>query len=243
MSDNTPSEVLWSFDLQEGLQRLPEEYKAEVQIRKARETRYGKGEIEITEDLVRLRYKKFMSKKQEVTLSRSDIEKAEFQNMELPIEIVGPGFFWDQGWITLELVMRDGGGYTLYVGQPGNLPAGKVGPYMEKFMTIYLMLNRDKVQVQDESEGAGAEERFTPAQGAPDASPQYDLKCPKCGAVIEKSWICFECQEENQPYYKGGAMNHNCIKCGFDKHPFVPDPELLCDACMQHSVSSEWTPA
>jgi len=193
LSDNTPSEVLWSFDLQEGLQHLPEEYKAEVQIRKAGETRYGKGEIEITEDLVRLRYKKFMSKKQEVTLSRSDIEKAEFQNRELPIEIVGPGFFWDQGWITLELVMRDGEGYTLYVGQPGNLPAGKVGPYMEKFMTIYLMLNRDKVQVQDESEGAGAEERFTPAQGAPNPSPQYDLKCPKCGAVIEKSWICFEC--------------------------------------------------
>lgn len=144
MSDSTPSEVLWSFDLQEGLQHLPEEYKAEVQIRKAGETRYGKGEIEITEDLVRLRYKKFMSKKQEVTLSRSDIEKAEFQNRELPIEIVGPGFFWDQGWITLELVMRDGEGYTLYVGQPGNLPAGKVGPYLEKFMTIYLMLNGDR---------------------------------------------------------------------------------------------------
>jgi hypothetical protein len=242
LSDNTPSEVLWSFDLQEGLQRLPEEYKAEVQIRKAGETRYGKGKIEITEDRVRLRYKKFMSKKQEVTLSRSDIEKAEFQNRELPIEIVGPGFFWDQGWITLELVMRDGEGYTLYVGQPGNLPAGKVGPYMEKFMTIYLMLNGDRA-LHDEPELAGSEEEDSPAQSSPDASPQYTLKCPKCGAAIEKSWICFQCQVEDQPYYRGGAMNHKCIKCEFDKHPFVPDPKLLCDACMQHSVSSEWTPA
>ena len=138
MSDNTQSEALWTFDLQKGLQRLPENFKAEVQIRKTGETRYVKGEIEITEDRIHLRYKKFMGKRQEVTLSRSEIEKAEFQNMELPIEIVGPGFFRDQNWITLELMMKGGEGYTLYVEQPGKLPAGKVGPNMEKLMTIYF---------------------------------------------------------------------------------------------------------
>lgn len=241
MADKTPSEVLWSFDLQEGARQIPREYKAEVQIRKAGETRYGKGEIEIKEDSVHLRYKKFMGRKQEVTLSRSDVERAEFRNRELPIEIVGPGFFWDQGWITLELVTRDSGGYTLYVGQPGNLPAGKVGPYMEKFMTIYLMLNGGELRSQGKP--AGAEERPPPVEGAPDGSLQYDLKCPKCGAINEKPWICFDCQEKNQPYYIGGAMNHRCIKCGFDKHSFVPDPELICDTCLQYSVSSEWKPA
>jgi hypothetical protein len=114
---------------------------AEAQIRKVGETRYGKGEIQIAKDHVHIRYKKFLGKKQEAALSLGDIEKTEFPNKELPIEIVGPGFFWNQG------------------------------------------------------------------------------------------------------ARKGGAMNHNCIKCGFDKHPFVPDPDLFCDACMQHSVSSEWTPA
>lgn len=88
--------------------------------------------------------------------------------MELPIEIVGPGFFRDQNWITLELMMKGGEGYTLYVEQPGKLPAGKVGPNMEKLMTIYFMLNGDKVQLQVEPEGTRAEERVTPAQGAPD---------------------------------------------------------------------------
>ena len=169
MSDNTQSEALWTFDLQKGLQRLPDKYKAEVQICKAGETRYGKGEIEITEDSVHLRYKKFMGKKQEVTLRRSDIEKAEFRNRELPIEIVDLSFFWDQSWTALELVMKGGECYTLYVGRPGNLPVGKAEPYMEKFMTIYLMLNEDTVQVQDESEGARAEERVSPARGALDA--------------------------------------------------------------------------
>ncbi len=139
-------------------------------------------------------------------------------------------------------MLKGGGGYTIYVGQPGTLPPDKIGPFMEKFMTIYLMLNGDRA-LHDEPELAGPEEEDSPAQSSPDASPQYTLKCPKCGAAIEKTWICFQCQVEDQPYYMGGVMNHRCIKCGFDKHPFVPDPELLCDACMQHSVSSEWKPA
>ena len=96
-------------------------------------------------------------------------------------------------------------------------------------MTIYLMLNGDRA-MHDEPELAGLEEEDRPSQSSPDANPQSMLKCPKCGANIEKSWICFQCQVKDQTYYMGGDMNHKCIKCGFDKHPFIPNSELLCDA-------------
>lgn len=232
---NAPLRDLIDTELNKRKDNLPDEYIAEVQIRQAGETRYGKGEIEITRTLVRLAWKKFMGKRQEASFPRSDIAGVEFRDRELPFEIVGPGFNWDQGWITLELSLRDGGGYTIYVGQLGILPPKKLVGFFDRFLTIYLMLSSDREPSVVSPEASGTEPE---ARGA----DHYDLACPSCGTVQRKSWICFQCQNEEVPYYTGGQMNHRCSACGFDKLNILPDPELLCESCGRHGVSSLWKP-
>jgi len=129
---NASLNALIDTELRKRKDDLPDEYNAEVQIRQAGETRYGKGEIEITRTHVRLSWKKFMGKKQEALFPRSDIARVEFRDRELPIEIVGPGFTWDHGWITLEIALRGGSEYTIYVGQLGILPPKKLVGFLDK---------------------------------------------------------------------------------------------------------------
>ncbi|MCW4020779.1 MAG: hypothetical protein NWF14_06095 [Candidatus Bathyarchaeota archaeon] len=106
---------------------LPEKevFSADVQIRKAGETRYGKGKIRITTGQVHLKYKKFLGKEQDVAIDREDIEKAEFWKGGLPIEIIGPGIPSDQSWMTLEIKLNNGGSYSIYVGQPQHPKKGE----------------------------------------------------------------------------------------------------------------------
>ena len=210
------------------------DFSAEVQIRKFGEKRYGKGEICIADGTVTLAYKKLLGKKQEASFSVDDVEMVEFQSRGLPFELVGPGAPIHQDWITLEIALRDGKGFTVYVGQPHAMNPEKQWRYMEKFYTIHGLLDGDKSSspVKERSKVPLATERDT----------QFELKCPMCGAVERKSWMCWECEAEEQPFYIGGMMNHRCLKCGMDKKKVIPDPELLCGSCMQYSVASEWMP-
>jgi hypothetical protein len=72
---------------------------------------------------------------------------------------------------------------------------------------------------------------------------QWNLKCPMCGVVEEKAWMCWVCNKEKVPYYIDGQFNNLCT-CGNNKESIeaLRDPELLCSDCMQHSRSSEWQP-
>jgi hypothetical protein len=73
---------------------------------------------------------------------------------------------------------------------------------------------------------------------------QWNLKCPRCGAVEEKAWMCWTCSKEKVPYYIDGQVNHQC-PCGNSKESIeaLRDPELLCSSCMQHSRASAWQPS
>jgi hypothetical protein len=209
-------------------------YRAEVQIRRAGETRYGKGEMEITPDRVSMRWKKFLGKPQEASFDRSRIQSVRFMSRGLPIEIIGPGIPRDQSWLTLEITLVGGEGYTVYVGQPQNAaPEG----YFETFETIYGILNEDAMSEEDVNVADAAPERSE----APGGGLQLSLRCPRCGAVEEHTWVCPNCQSD-QPYYKDGSMVDLCLKCGWDKRPFFPDPELICLGCGQYSKASEFKP-
>ncbi|MBN2334401.1 hypothetical protein JXL21_02500 [Candidatus Bathyarchaeota archaeon] len=198
-------------------------YRAEVQIRRAGETRYGKGEIEITSDVVYMRWKKFLGKQEEAYFDRSRIESVKYMSRGLPIEMYGPGIPTDQSWLTLEIQLDGGEGYTIYVGQPQNAaPEG----YFETFETIYGILNGD--------EAPEAESRVA-------VNGSIDLRCPRCGAVEEHTWICPNCQAD-QPYYSGGVAVNFCYECGWDRRQLFPDPELICMGCGEYSRASQFTP-
>ena len=52
--------------------------------------RYDKGTLTITDKYLHLNYKKFLSKRQVITIPRDQIAKTEFKNVEGPFEIIGP---------------------------------------------------------------------------------------------------------------------------------------------------------
>ncbi len=75
-------------------------------------------------------------------------------------------------------------------------------------------------------------------------SSQWNLKCPGCGVIDEKAWICWACSNEKVPYYIDGKSNHLC-NCGNNKESIdaLRDPELICMSCMKHSNASKWQPS
>ena len=116
-------------------------FSAEVKIRKVNETRYGKGEIRITEKSVYLRYKKLLGKEQNVMINREDIAKVEFMERELPVQLViNPT---GQIWTTLEIILKNGDGYTIMVGSPSFSRSDERKRYMQKFHTIHRLLTQD----------------------------------------------------------------------------------------------------
>ena len=106
----------------------------DVQVRKSGERRYGKGKIKITDKSVYLSFKKFLGKPQEFVIARKDIAKVEFRSRGLPVEIVGPGYpiGSNQSWVTLEIILKDGSGFTIYVSEARFIKAR-----IEKFRKIY----------------------------------------------------------------------------------------------------------
>lgn len=117
-------------------------FSTEVQIRKIGERRYGKGKIKITDKNIYINFKKLLSRPQTLTIPREKIEKVEFKTNELPIKIVGPGYPFgsEQTWVTMDIVLKDGGGFTIYVGELWRMSKETREKYLEKYMKIKEIL-------------------------------------------------------------------------------------------------------
>ena len=75
----------------------------DVQVRRIGERRYGKGTLMITDKNLHLNYKKFMSKRQILTVPRDQIAGTEFRSAGMPFEIVGPAPQRKWSWVILRL--------------------------------------------------------------------------------------------------------------------------------------------
>lgn len=91
-------------------------FSAEVQVRRIGERRYGKGTLAITDKNLHLNYKKFLSKRQTVTIPRDQIAKTEFRSVEMPFEIIGPFPQRKFGWVIFAIKLKDGTGFEFFVG-------------------------------------------------------------------------------------------------------------------------------
>jgi len=112
------------------------------QIRKMGETRYGKGTLKITDSEVLLSYKKMFGKPEEFVIPRVQIEKVEFTNHGLPIQIIGPGFSpYDQTWLVLDVKLKDGDGFNIFVGELARMPRKKAEEQYNKYKKIVEILN------------------------------------------------------------------------------------------------------
>lgn len=94
-----------------------EVFSTEVQVRRIGERRYGKGTLKITDKNLHLNYKKFLSKRQIVTIPRNQIAKTEFRNVEGPFEIIGPAPQNKWSWVIFTIKLKDGTGFEFYVGE------------------------------------------------------------------------------------------------------------------------------
>jgi len=92
-------------------------FSAKVQVRRLGEVRYGKGTLTITDSNLCLNYKKFLGKRQVVTVPREQIAKTEFKNVEGPFEVIGiaPQKKWN--WVTFVITLKDGTGFEFYIGE------------------------------------------------------------------------------------------------------------------------------
>ena len=117
-------------------------YSAKVQIRRIGERRYGKGEIRITDKNVYISYKKFLSKPQKFVIPRDEIAKVEFKVKELPIKFIGPGYSFgdEQTWVVMDIVLKSGGGFTIYVGEVWRIREEDREKFLEKYKRIKEIL-------------------------------------------------------------------------------------------------------
>lgn len=117
-------------------------FSGEFQIRKLGEKRYGKGRIRVTDENVYISYKKLFSKLQEFVIPRKEVEKVEFKTKGLPIKIVGPGFPFgsEQTWVTMDIILKNGKGFTIYVGELWRMSEEARKKHIEKFMKLKEIL-------------------------------------------------------------------------------------------------------
>ena len=97
-----------------------EVFSTEVQVRRIGERRYGKGTLKITDKNLHLNYKKFLSKRQIITIPRNQIAKTEFRNVEGPFEIIGPAPQNKWSWVIftiISLIIRQLVSLRAYEGQ------------------------------------------------------------------------------------------------------------------------------
>ena len=105
------------------------------QIRKAGEKRYGKGSFRITDQNIYIDYKKVLGKTENIVIPRENILDIEIKKSGSDASGFGPGFGADYKlyWYILDIKLKDGNGFQIYLGQPSNLPK----EYVEK-MTVNL---------------------------------------------------------------------------------------------------------
>lgn len=117
-------------------------FSAKVQIRKIGERRYGKGMLKITDKNIRVSFKKFLGKPQEFTIPISQVVDVEFKVRDLPIKVVGPGFPFgsEQTWVTLDIKLKDGSGFNIYVGELWRMGKDAQEKHLEKYRQIQKIL-------------------------------------------------------------------------------------------------------
>ena len=118
-------------------------FESNEQIRKKGETRYGKGTLTITDSNIYLNYKKLLGKTEEFTIPRKEIEKVEFTKDGLPIVIVGPGYspYSDQSWLVMDIILKNGDGFNIFVGDLKRMPRKKAEERFGKYKKILEIMN------------------------------------------------------------------------------------------------------
>lgn len=117
-------------------------FSAKVQIRKNGERRYGKGTIKITDRDIHVNFKKFLGKPQSFTIPRSQVTEVEFKVRDLPIKLVGPAFPFgsEQTWVTMDIRLKDGSGFNIYVGELWRMNEDSQEEHLKKYRNIQRIL-------------------------------------------------------------------------------------------------------
>lgn len=117
-------------------------FSTEVQIRKIGERSYGKGTLKITDKNIHVNFKKFLGKPQEFTIPKSQVSDVEFKVRDLPIKVVGPGFPFgsEQTWVTMDIKLKDGSGFTIYVGELWRMSKDAQEKHLERYRAIQRIL-------------------------------------------------------------------------------------------------------
>jgi len=116
-------------------------FSADVQVRRSDERRYGKGKIKITDKYVYINFKKFLGKPQEFKIPRDQIAKAGFRDRGgKDIVVMMPGYVGDLGWLTFDIELKDGSGFTFYIGRWRDYPQKAWQAVMEKYGEIQRIL-------------------------------------------------------------------------------------------------------
>lgn len=119
-----------------------ENFLAKARIRKIGERRYGKGTIKITDKNIHVNFNKFLGRPQSFIIPRSQVAEVEFKVRELPIKPVGSGFPFgnEQTWVTMDVKLKDDGGFNIYVGELWRMSEGSREKYLEKYRKIQRIL-------------------------------------------------------------------------------------------------------
>ena len=99
-------------------------FTEKVQLRIKGENRYGKGAIRITDQNIYLDYKKVLGQMQNYVIPRENIETADILKSGPDATGYGPGWganykLW---WYILDIKLKDGNAFQMYIGQPWNYP-------------------------------------------------------------------------------------------------------------------------
>jgi hypothetical protein len=119
-------------------------FSAKVQVRKSGEIRYGKGTIKITDRNVYLDYKKFLSKRQTITIPRNHIAKVEFKDVEAPFEMIAP-IRQKFSWVIFVITLKDGTGFEFFVGEVARMKPKDREKYVGKYEKILKILQEGSV--------------------------------------------------------------------------------------------------
>lgn len=117
-------------------------FSSNEQIRRVGEKRYGKGTIKITEKNIYINFKKTLGKPQAFSIARDQVDKVEFMKRGLPVKIVGPGFpiGSEQTWYTIDIKLKDGDGFNIYVGELWRMAKDYQDKHLEKYRKIQEIL-------------------------------------------------------------------------------------------------------
>jgi len=118
-------------------------FSEKIQLRKKGENRYGKGSFRITDQNVYLNYKKALSQPQNFVIPREQIESADILKSGPDAVGYGPGWGanYRMWWYILNIKLRDGNDFQMYIGQPWQMPPKIYLKMSENLKAIMQILN------------------------------------------------------------------------------------------------------